>query len=145
MPSLRKPLLLLVEDSVDDEFFFRAALDRTGVPADVVHAPDGSVALRMLEAARDATSGRRLPGCPDLVFLDLKMPVVSGFEVLTWLRDHPFDPPLEIAVLSGSDRELDIIRAKALGASVFHVKPISAARLREHLLPWAAAEGKGPA
>lgn len=144
MSASRKPLLLLVEDSVDDEFFFRATLERTGIAADVMHAPDGAVALRMLEAARD-DSGRRLPSCPDLVFLDLKMPVVSGFDVLSWLREHPFDPALDVAVLSGSDRELDIVRAKALGASVFHVKPISVQRLREHLLPWAPVEARRPA
>lgn len=144
MPTLRKPLILLVEDSVDDEFFFRTALDRSGVPADLVHASDGSIALRILAAAR-GEDGRRLASCPDLVFLDLKMPVVSGFEVLAWLRANPFVPPLEVAVLSGSDRELDIIRAKAMGASVFHVKPISPPSLREHLLPWTNAEEPRPA
>lgn len=144
MRDTRTPLILLVEDSVDDEFFFRWALERSGVSADLIHAPDGAAALSLLREARDEDGGRR-EGCPDLVFLDLKMPVVSGFDVLAWLRENPFVPPLDVAVLSGSDREQDIARARALGAHVFHVKPLSALGLRDHLEAWRARSGAVPA
>jgi CheY-like chemotaxis protein len=129
------PVILLVEDSPDDEFFFRSALTRTGIPCELNYAPDGAAAIRHFEAVR-STDGARLDGCPDMVFLDLKMPVVSGFDVLTWLRQHPFRPPLDVAVLSGSDRAQDMALAQSLGASMFYVKPLSADRLAGHIHAW---------
>lgn len=117
---------------MDDEFFFRRALERSQVSAELTYAEDGAAAIRLLEEVRGKDGGRR-PGCPDVIFLDLKMPVVSGFDVLVWLGEHPFDPPLDVAVLSGSDRASDIARAKALGASGFYIKPFSPGCLKDHL------------
>ena len=131
------PIVFLVEDSPDDEFFFRSALTRTGLACELLHAPDGASAIQFFEAARSA-DGTRRAGCPDIVFLDLKMPVVSGFDVLTWLRRNPFNPPLDVAVLSGSDRTQDISLAQSLGASMFYVKPLSAERLAGHIRAWQA-------
>lgn len=137
MASPSTPLILLVEDSADDAFFFRWALERSLDFAELIHATDGASAIRILEQAR-ASDGRRMPGCPDIVFLDLKMPVVSGFEVLTWLREHPFHPPLDLAVLSGSNREADITRARSLGVAAFYTKPLRANSLAAHLGAWRA-------
>ncbi len=131
MPSsYSRPLVLLVEDSEDDAFFFRWTLEKCGFPCDVVHAVDGAAAIQHLESAQ--ASGRN----PDLVFLDLKIPTFSGFEVLTWIRDRNFNPPLDVAVLSGSEHASDIQRAHTLGASAYYVKPLSVEQLRARYHHW---------
>lgn len=137
MSPSSKALILLVEDSADDAFFFRWALERSRDAAELIHAIDGASAIRALEQVR-APDGQRKEGCPDIVFLDLKMPVVSGFDVLTWMREHPFHPPLDLAVLSGSNREADILRAKSLGVAAFYTKPLRPESLASHLSAWRA-------
>lgn len=133
--SLRKPVVLLAEDSDDDAFFFRWSLQKAGMPCELVHASDGASALQILREC--ATSdGQRKDRYPDLVFLDLKMPALTGFEVLEWIRDHPFDPPLDVAVLSGSEHAADVARAASLGASGYYVKPISIEKLRARFAAW---------
>lgn len=133
--ALVRPVVLLAEDSEDDAFFFRWSLQKAGLKCHLVHATDGAKAMQMLKGCVDA-SGRRTPECPDLVFLDLKMPAMTGFEVLEWIRAHPFDPPLDVAVLSGSEHASDVARATALGASAYYVKPISADHLRARFAAW---------
>ena len=122
------PLILLVEDSEDDAYFFRRVLRDAKVSCKLIHAKDGTTALTHLEKSKTDSEQR-----PELIFLDLKMPAVDGFEVLTWIRDQEFTPPLSVAVLSGSDREGDIARAKSLGAEHYFVKPVTVEQLRTHL------------
>jgi CheY-like chemotaxis protein len=129
------PIVLLAEDSEDDAFFFRWTLKKTGIKCELVHATDGLHAVRILERCV-GPDGKRRVGCPDLVFLDLKMPALTGFEVLEWIRQHPFEPPLDVAVLSGSEHAIDIERAKSLGATGYYVKPISADTLRARFEGW---------
>jgi CheY-like chemotaxis protein len=129
--STSRPLVLLVEDSDDDAFFFRWSLETCGLECTLVHVSDGAAAIQQLEMARDGRSAR-----PDLIFLDLKIPAFSGFEVLEWIRAHPMVPPLDVAVLSGSEHQADVDRAKALGASIYYVKPVSGARLRARFTAW---------
>lgn len=136
MPApLRRPIVLLAEDSEDDAFFFRWTLKKCGLDCDLVHAADGAEAIRILDTAA-GPDGRRGKGCPDLVFLDLKMPTLTGFEVLAWIRDHPFNPPLDVAVLSGSEHASDVQRAKDLGASAYYVKPLTPEQLRARFAAW---------
>jgi DNA-binding response OmpR family regulator len=95
-------------------------------------------------ATAQATAGGR---APDLVFLDLKIPTFNGFEVLTWIRDQHFDPPLDVAVLSGSEHTTDVQRAHLLGATGYYVKPISIEQLRARFQNWFAkhdAHGSAP-
>lgn len=136
MPApLRRPIVLLAEDSEDDAFFFRWTLKKCGLDCDLVHAADGAEAIRILETAA-GPDGRHGKNCPDLVFLDLKMPTLTGFEVLAWIRDHPFNPPLDVAVLSGSEHATDVQRAKDLGASAYFVKPLTGDQLRTRFAAW---------
>lgn len=128
-----RPIVLLVEDSEDDAFFFRWTLDKCGFRCDVLHVTDGAAAIQHLQGTLAGTRPR-----PDLVFLDLKMPSCSGFEVLSWIRTHGFDPPLDVAVLSGSEHTSDIQRAHALGASAYYVKPLSVEQLRTRFANWEA-------
>jgi CheY-like chemotaxis protein len=122
---------LLVEDSDDDAFFFRWTLEKCGFNCEVEHVADGAAAVDKLEKA-----GRGEARLPDLTFLDLKIPTFSGFEVLAWIRDHHFEPPLDVAVLSGSEHATDIQRAHALGASAYYVKPLSVEQLRVRFNNW---------
>ena len=133
----KRPLVLLAEDSEDDAFFFRWTLDKCGFDCDLVHAADGVEAVRILQSGADA-DGRRTSACPDLVFLDLKMPAMTGFEVLEWIQQHPIIPPLDVAVLSGSEHASDVERAHRLGATAYYVKPLSVANLRDRFDTWRA-------
>ncbi len=139
-----RPLVLLAEDSEDDAFFFRWTLKKCGLVCDLVHAIDGEQAVRILEAAV-GPDGTRRERCPDLVFLDLKMPNLTGFEVLNWIRDHPVSPPLDVSVLSGSEHASDVERAIAMGASAYYVKPLTPEQLQSRFAAWRVTEAPGAA
>ncbi len=120
--------VLLVEDSDDDAFFFERSLLNSAVPVELIRVAHGGEAVDYLQKAsqhsRDLSQSY-------LVFLDLKLPVLNGFEVLKWIREHNLS--VEVVVLSGSDIESDMERARTLGASDFLVKPISAEDLKKRL------------
>jgi CheY-like chemotaxis protein len=124
------PIVLLVEDSEDDAFFFRWTLRKCGVPCEIMQAIDGAEAVRMLEEAFKSGTA------PDLVFLDLKLPNMNGFEVLTWIRSQGYESRLDVSVLSGSDQAADLERARSLGAARYYVKPLSVEQLQERLEDW---------
>ena len=119
--------VLLVEDSDDDAFFFERAFELARTGAQLVRVVDGGAAVEYLERASSASDA--LPRL--LVFLDLKLPVLSGFEVLQWIRNR--DAAVEVVVLSGSDLETDIAMAKELGAADYLVKPISPAEIKRRV------------
>jgi CheY-like chemotaxis protein len=121
----------LVEDSEDDAFFFRWTMEKSGLPCEITHAMDGAAAVRYLEDALEGAAR-----IPDLVFLDLKLPTFSGFEVLEWIRTRNFSPLLDVAVLSGSEHSSDVARARALGVTAYYAKPLSVAQLRERFDAW---------
>jgi DNA-binding response OmpR family regulator len=140
-PLSHSPAVLLVEDSDDDAFFFIRALRLAGASARPLHLMDGGAAVAHLKAVRAGTAPRPggrggPPPRPDIVFLDLKIPTLSGFDVLTWIGAQHFDPPLEVAVLSGSEHNTDVERAMSLGASGYYVKPILVQQLRSRLHAW---------
>ncbi|HTG45455.1 MAG TPA: response regulator [Verrucomicrobiae bacterium] len=117
------PSILLAEDSDDDAYFFHRALKKTCRPCRFLRASNGKLAIQMLEKmlGAKADSGNVL----DLIFLDLKMPVMSGFEVLEWIQAAHQANDLRIIVLSGSNDQADRDRAASLGASGYLVKPIT--------------------
>ena len=140
--TLARPVILHIEDSEDDVFFFRHALKKTGMGCAVFHAADGAAALRYLRAAWADRNDPEHPW-PDLIFLDLKLPTFSGFEILAWIREQKIDAPLRITILSGSEHASDIQRAKSLGAESYLVKPIATEQLRERIQGWLATHGAG--
>lgn len=131
-----RPHVLLVEDSEDDAFFFRHALKKSALPCSLFHVADGGEAMRYLSAAHAAPDGDK--PWPDLVFLDLKLPSFSGFEILEWMREQRFTLPVSVSILSGSEHAGDVQRALALGASSYRVKPISTDQLKASLGEWLA-------
>ena len=122
-----QPNILLVEDSEDDAFFFRRALKKVAISCDVVHVWDGGAAASYLKEHQYQ---------PHLVFLDLKIPVLNGFEVLKWVKDQDLKGPLEIVILSGSDDPRDIASAREFGVSDYLVKPVSIEELTQKIQAW---------
>lgn len=120
--------ILLVEDDENDIFFFERALSQAGVNARVRVQRDGAQAMDYLKAVQ----GGNQPA-PDMIFLDLKMPNVNGFEVLAWLREQSFGGALKVLVLTSSVLPKDMDTAISLGADKCFTKPISPEALRDLL------------
>lgn len=112
--------MLLADDSDDDRMLFRLALRKVPGMRLVGMAHDGDQAIAYLSGRAEFANREKYP-YPDVLFLDLKMPRVTGFEVLSWLHDKERKP--FITVFSGSEMESDMKRAFALGADTYKVKP----------------------
>lgn len=116
-----KPNLLLVEDSEDDAYFFGRTLQKSGLQCGLHHSVNGAEAIDFLQNVSVSDP----EALPSVVFLDLKMPVVNGFEVLAWLQTQTFADRIRVVVLSGSEHQSDKDRAAQLGAPDYLVKPIT--------------------
>jgi CheY-like chemotaxis protein len=116
-------VILLAEDNPDDIFVIRRALNAAGVqnPIQVVH--DGAQAIAYLKGVGQYLNRAEFP-LPRLLLLDLKMPMVDGFEVIKWVRAQPTLRALPILVLTSSDAIRDVNLAYGLGANSFLVKPL---------------------
>jgi putative two-component system response regulator len=75
--------------------------------------------------------------------LDLKMPVMSGFDVLEWLKASRIEPKPKVLVLSGSNDHADQMRALALGAAEYLVKPITPEVLSQRISDELNSSGEG--
>lgn len=115
-----KPCLLLVEDSEDDAYFFKRTLLKSGLTCALHRASNGAEAVDFLQSTSTGDSH----SLPCIMFLDLKMPVLNGFEVLDWLRQQTFAQQMRVVVLSGSEHQHDKERAAELGAADYLVKPV---------------------
>lgn len=122
MPTGDKNPILLVEDSEDDAFFFTRTLERSGSVCSVRHVANGMQAIQYLHSV----ARRGNENLPRVVFLDLKMPIMNGFEVLDWMQTQTFPPEMHVIVLSGSEHSEDKDRAARMGAMDYLVKPINA-------------------
>lgn len=110
--------ILLVEDNADDEQLTLRAMRQSEVPNIIRVARDGAEALDQLFGP---TAGNRLP---DLVLLDLKLPKISGLEVLHRIRKEEKTKGLPVVVLTSSDEERDIVESYNLGANSYIRKPV---------------------
>jgi CheY-like chemotaxis protein len=132
MPAFDHTPTLLVEDSDDDLFFFRRLFAKAGFTAPFAVATNGQNAIRHLEAALNGSEPNK-PVVPRLVFLDLKLPLRNGFEVLQWIRARPSLAQVIVVVLSSSAEARDVAEAFALGAQGYVVKYPSPALFSEIL------------
>jgi two-component system response regulator len=119
---MRKKLILLVEDNPDDEFLTRDALRTGGVLHEVVVARDGAEAVQLIftDAAQNPVTRS-----PDLVLLDLKLPKMSGFDVLERIRSDERTRGLPVVILTSSSEHQDIQRSYDCGANSYVRKPVN--------------------
>lgn len=123
-------IILVAEDDANDVFFLRRAFEKVGQDCRVFDVSDGEQVISYLTGATPFQNRAQYP-LPDLLLLDLKMPLKSGFEVLGWLQTHPGLCSVPALVLSSSEHEKDILLARSLGAREFHVKPSTLNQLEE--------------
>lgn len=116
--------VLYVEDEPDDVFFMRKAMDRMGIPIDLRTVEQGDLAVAYLSGQAPFDSRDQFPR-PDLLIIDLNLPVRSGFDVLRWIRSSGEWNTLPVVVFSSSGRVEDRAQAAECGASLYLLKPAS--------------------
>jgi two-component system, response regulator len=114
--------ILLVEDNSDDVELTLRALRAGNLANRVKVVGDGVEALEYLLPDDDSTGPR--PGHPKLVLLDLKLPRVSGLEVLQRLKASQLTRLIPVVVLTSSREESDLVESYRLGANSYIVKPV---------------------
>lgn len=114
-----KKVILLVEDNPDDVELALLALRANGMESETMVARDGQEALDFLLAYRGPCED-----LPEVVLLDLKLPLVDGFEVLRQLRANQATRYLPVVILSSSREERDLIACYELGANSYIQKSL---------------------
>jgi len=115
--------ILLVEDSADDAAFFTHALKEAALSAQVRHARNGVEALAAIFGPNNGSD--KVPVMrPRLIVLDLKLPKVSGLEVLHRLKENPHTRTVPVVVLSSSQEKRDLAESYQLGVNSYLVKPM---------------------
>ena len=120
--GLRDSAILLVEDDEADIFLLRRAFRNARIANPLIEVRDGQAAIQYLSGEGDYADRARYP-IPFLILLDLRLPKLSGFEVIAWMRDQPQLANLIVVVLTASDHVPDVTRARDLGANSYLVKP----------------------
>jgi DNA-binding response OmpR family regulator len=113
------PTVLVADDEEGIRVLCRVNLELAGY--EVVEAADG---LRALEAARDVH--------PDVIFLDVMMPSMDGWEVLRMLKEDPATATIPVVMLTARTSEADQIRAWGEGVMQYLAKPFSPELLEEY-------------
>ena len=111
--------IVFVEDDEDDIFLLKMACKRAGMAGVANFVENGKKAVEFLSP--------RLPARPNvskplLIFLDLNMPEMNGFEFLKWLRKDSANASVPVVILSTSENPMDIAKAYDFGANAYLVK-----------------------
>jgi CheY-like chemotaxis protein len=119
---MMQPAVLYIEDDVDDVALLQYAWKRVGVQNPLRVARDGEEALRYL-SGEGRYANRVDHPLPGVVLLDLRLPKVSGLEVLKWIRQQPTLHELRVIIVTSWLRPQDTVAAEALGIDAFLAKP----------------------
>jgi DNA-binding response OmpR family regulator len=118
-PDPRLPLVLHIEDDEGDAHLVVRSLAHSSCDVRIARAVDGREALSIVNAVAEGEYER-----PHLILLDLKLPFVSGAEILRIARSKSVFSDVPIVVLTSSDAEDDVAACADAGCSEYVVKPI---------------------
>lgn len=112
----RQPYILIAEDDADDRFLLEAAFKQNELLANLCFVKDGLQVITYLDAIPDAGE------LPDLIVLDLNMPVLNGLETLIQLQANRRYHKVPVVMYSTSDNEKDKSYCMRCGAVKFIIK-----------------------
>lgn len=129
-------LVLLVDDDADDRELF----------ADAIAEIDAKVKVLILESGKRLMDYLFAPdqNLPDILFLDINMPVKNGFECLEEIRAHETTKNLCVIMFSTSNGQYDVDKSYSLGADGYIQKPFSLAEMRNILKKTLDTDWKDP-
>ena len=116
--------IMLIEDNIEYREAVSLALEQQSGVELTRQFGTAEVALRTLQSAPQSER-------PDLILLDLRLPGMNGLDALTQCRKSV--PNTKVIVLTQSDREQDVLRASALGASGYLLKSATLDEIRESI------------
>ena len=119
-----RPCILIVDDDENDIFFAQRAFAEINVHCAFQMLRHGQEVVDYLEGHGDYADREKYP-LPMMILMDLKMPIMDGFQVLEWLRARPRLRAIPIIIFSSSDLASDITRAYELGANSFMTKSVT--------------------
>jgi len=121
--------ILLIEDNPDDAFLASRIIGKV-CPEKILLARDGEEASELLQRMALDESYKQIR----LVLLDLKLPKISGLDILQAIRSSAELRTLSVVVLTSSDNDLDQERCRELGVLDYIFKPMTADRLKSVLV-----------
>ena len=130
MPSALQ--ILVAEDNEDDAFILTHALKLAGLPAPIFICCDGQEVIDYLKGD-GAFADRAKHPLPGLLILDIKMPHLSGLEVLRWVRAHPGCAVIPTIILTSSAHPKDVAEAFANCVNAYFLKPRTPEEMRDLL------------
>lgn len=119
--------ILLVEDNPRDVEITLDLLKEAGNRSEIIVLNDGESAMAFLERRGEFISRRE--GFPRVILLDIKMPRVSGLEVLRAIKGNPALRAIPVVLLTSSRQEQDMLAAYDLKADGYAIKPPKPAQL----------------
>ena len=139
--------ILLVEDHPKDIEFTLHALRQENLTRNIQVVRDGEEALEFL-FCRGEFSGRSFEHPPKLVVLDLKLPKLSGLEVLKAIKTDPRTKAIPVTILTSSNEERDLVDGYKFGANSYVQKPMDFDDFRDAVkrlgLYWLVANHEPP-
>lgn len=115
--------ILLVEDNPDDAELAIRALKKNNLANKILHVTDGEEALDFI-FCKGKYADRNNEKEPRVILLDLKLPKVSGLEVLEKVKSDHIKKLIPIVVLTSSKEDKDIVESYRLGVNSYIVKPV---------------------
>src|SRR5207244_9902623 len=100
-PPATPAAILFVDDDPNDMLLVQRALKKAGLPYPLIHRRDGEEAIDYL-SGKPPYSDRAQHPLPKLILLDVKMPKLSGFDVLDWMQRQPTISNLPVVILTAS-------------------------------------------
>jgi CheY-like chemotaxis protein len=118
---IKEARILFVEDNPDDVELTLLAFKKYNFSNKIIVARDGQEALDILFPSKEKSKKSKLP---DIILLDLKLPKVSGLEVLKEIKTHPETKIIPVIVLTTSNEERDLRDSYRLGVNSYIRKPV---------------------
>lgn len=136
---MRPIVILLVEDNPDHVLIIKRGLEGNNVVNEIRVAKDGQEAMDYLLHEGQYCDAGKAPR-PGLILLDLKLPKLDGFEVLSRIKRDSYLKSIPVIILTSSDQEVDVAKGYLQGANSYVSKPMQFSefvkKVREVELYW---------